>query len=67
MFLDEADEFVMLEDEDPRDLYRRVTTLVVALQDHGNKDTDEWIKRKFLKAMSSVILQRPDFHTLTSS
>ena len=29
--LDEADEFVMLEDEDPRDLYRRVKTLAVAL------------------------------------
>ena len=73
--LDEADEFVMLEDEDPRDLYRRVTTLAVALQDHGSKDMDDtWIKRKFLKAimpfnkaMSSVICQRPDFHTLTSS
>ena len=73
--LDEADEFVMLEDEDPHDLYRRVTTLAVALQDHGSKDTDDnWIKRKFLKAimpfnkaMSSVIRQRPYFHTLTSS
>ena len=73
--LDEADEFVMLEDEDLRDLYRRVTTFAVALQDHGSKDTDDtWIKRKFLKAimpfkkaMSSVIRQRPDFHTLTSS
>ena len=72
--LDEADEFVMLEDEDPRDLYRRVTTLAVALQDHGSKDTDDrWIKRKFLKAimsfnkaMSSVIWQRPDFHSLSS-
>ena len=35
---------------------------------------DNWIKRKFLKAMmpyhkamSSVIRQRPDFHTLSSS
>ena len=51
------------EDDDPRDLYRRVTTLVFALQDHGSKDMDDtWIKRKFLKAimpfnkaMSSVI------------
>ena len=50
-------------------------TLAVALQDHGSKDTDgTWIKRKFLKAimpfnkaMSFVIHQRPDFHTLTSS
>ena len=51
------------------------TTLAVALQDHGSKHTDDtWIKRKFLKAimpfnkaMSSVIRQRPDFHSLTSS
>lgn len=74
MVLDAADEFVMKEDEDPRDLYRRVPTLVVALQDHGSKDVDDtWIKRKFLKAimpfnkaMSSVIRQRPDFHSLSS-
>ncbi|EMS50080.1 putative inactive purple acid phosphatase 24 [Triticum urartu] len=41
----------------------------------GRKDTDDnWIKRKFLKAMmpyhkamSSVIRQRPDFHALSSS
>ena len=72
--LDEADEFVMLEDEDPRDLYWRVTTVVVSLQDHGRKDmNDNWIERKFLKAimpfdkaMSFVICQRLDFHTLTS-
>ena len=65
VILDEADEFVMIEDEDPRELYRRVTTLVVALQDHGSKDVDDnWIKSKFLKAimpfnksMSSVIHQ----------
>ena len=31
VILDEADEFAMIEDEDPRELYRRVTTLVVAL------------------------------------
>ena len=73
--LDEADEFVMKEDEDPRDLYRRVTAIAVALKDHGSKDVDDtWIKRKFLKAimpfnkaMSSVIRQRPDFHSLSSS
>src|SRR3990170_1803292 len=65
----------LTEDEDPRDLYWRVTTLAVALQDRGSKDTDDtWIKSKFLKAimpfnkgMSSVIRQRPDFHTLSSS
>ena len=52
-----------------------MTKLAVSLRDHGSKDTDDnWIKRKFLKAMmpyhkamSSVIRQRPDFHTLTSS
>ena len=72
---DEADEFAMKEDEEPRELYQRVTKLAVSLRDHGSKDTDDnWIKRKFLKAMmpyhkamSSVIRQRPDFHTLTSS
>ena len=66
---DEADEFAMIEDEEPRELYRRLTTLVVSLRDHGSNDTDDnWIKRKFLKAMmpyhksmSSVIRQRPDF------
>ena len=65
----------MKEDEEPRELYWRVTKLAVSLQDHGSKDTnDNWIKRKFLKAMmpyhkamSSVIRQRPDFHTLSSS
>ena len=65
----------MKEDEDPRDLYRRVTAIAVALKDHGSKDVDDtWIKRKFLKAimpfnkaMSSVIRQRPDFHSLSSS
>ena len=52
-----------------------MTKLAVALPDHGSKDTDDnWIKRKFLKAMmpynkamSSVIRQRPDFHSMTSS
>ena len=49
---DEADEFAMNEDEEPRELYRRLTTLAVSLRDHGSKDTDEnWIKRKFFKAM----------------
>ena len=75
MVLDKADEFVMKEDEDPRDLYRRVTAIVVALKDHGSKDVDDtWIKHKFLKAimpfnkaMSSVIRQRADFHSLSSS
>ena len=52
VFPDEADEFVMLEDDDPCDLYQRVTTLVVAVQDHGSKDMDDnCIKRKFLKAI----------------
>ncbi|KAI5014829.1 hypothetical protein ZWY2020_056219 [Hordeum vulgare] len=75
MVLDKADEFVMKEDEDPRDLYRRVTAIAVALKDQGSKDVDDtWIKHKFLKAimpfnkaMSSVIRQRPDFHSLSSS
>ena len=65
----------MKEDEDLRDLYRRVTAIAVALKDHGSKDVDHtWVKRKFLKAimpfnkaMSSVIRQRPDFHSFSSS
>ena len=52
-----------------------MTKLAVSLRDHGSEDTDDnWIKRKFLKAimpynksMSSVIHQRPDFHSMTSS
>ena len=72
---DEADEFAMKEDEEPCALFQRVTKLAVALRDHGSKDTDDnWIKCKFLKAMmpykkamSSVIRQRPDFHSMTSS
>ena len=71
---DEADEFAMNEGEEPRELYRRLSTLTVSLWDHGSKDTnDNSIKRKFFKAMmpyhkamSSVIRQRPDFHTLSS-
>ena len=38
--LDEADEFVMLEDEDPRDLYQRVTTLLRLL----SKTMEAWIR-----------------------
>ena len=65
----------MIEDEDPRELYRRVTTLADDLQDHGSKYVDEnWIKCNFLKAIipfnkstSSVIRQRPDFHSMSSS
>ena len=72
---DEADEFPMKEDEEPRELYQRVTKLTVSLRDPRSKDTDDnWIERKFLKAMmpyhnamSFVIRQRPDFHTLSSS
>src|SRR6187401_2625932 len=72
---DEANEFAMIEEEDPREPYRRLTTLPVSLRDHGSKDTDDnWIKRKFLKAMmpyhkamSYVIRQRPDFHHLSSN
>ena len=75
MVQDEANEFAMKEDEEPRELFRRVTKLAVSLRVHGSKDTDDnWIKRKFFKAMmpyqkalSSIIRQRPDFHSLTSN
>ena len=50
---DDADEFAMNEDEEPCVLYERLTTLAVSLRDHGSKDTyDNWIKHKFLKAMT---------------
>ena len=39
--LDEADEFAMREDEEPRELFQRVTKLAVALRDHGSNDTDD--------------------------
>jgi hypothetical protein len=49
---DEADEFAINEYEEPRELYRRLTTLAVSLRDHGSKDMDDnWIKCQFLKAM----------------
>ena len=52
VILDQSDEFVMVEDEEPCELYRWVTALAVALKDHGSKDVDDtWIKRKFLKAI----------------
>ena len=65
----------MKEDEEPHELFRRVTKLAVSLRDHRSTDTnDNWIKRKFLKAMmpynkamSSVIRQRTDFHSMTSN
>ena len=44
---DEADEFSMKEDEEPHELFQRVTKLTVSLRDHGIKDTDDnWIKQK---------------------
>ena len=53
---DEADEFATKEDEEPCELYWRVTKLAVSRRDHGSKDTDDnWIKRKFLKAMMPLL------------
>ena len=61
---DEPDEFAMKEDEEPRELFRRVTKLAVSLLDHGSKGTDDnWIKRKFLKAMMPL----PQSHVLRHS
>ena len=41
---DQADNFVMNEDETPEELYRRLTLLAIAMIDHGSKDTDDqWI------------------------
>ena len=52
---DEADEFVMGEDETPEDLYRILTALAITLKDFGfEKISDSWIKRKFLKAITPL-------------
>ena len=51
--LDQAEEFVMQDDESPEDLYRRLTALAVTLTECGDKQVDDaWIKRKFLKAIT---------------
>ena len=44
--LDQAEEFVMQDDESPEDLYQRLTTLAVTLTEYGDKQVDDaWIKR----------------------
>src|SRR5664279_6410713 len=51
--LDEADMFVMQEDESPEDLYRRLTALAVQLRNFGREEiSDDWIKRKFVKSIT---------------
>jgi len=72
--LDKAENFVMHEDESPEDLYRRLVTLANELRDFGKEEiTDEWIKRKFVKAitpfeknLSTSIRTRSDYNSLNS-
>ena len=49
---DQADHFVRNEGESSEDVHQRLVALANAMTDHGSKDTDdEWIKRKFIRAM----------------
>src|SRR5664279_1915944 len=72
--LDQADMFVMQEDESPEDLYRRLTALAIQLRYFGREEIiDDWVKRKFVKAitpfektLATTIRARPDFGTLSS-
>ena len=48
----QVDNFIMLEEETPSDLFRRLTKLVVTMRENGKKDMDdEWVKAKFLKTI----------------
>ena len=51
----ESEGFHMFEGEDPKEMYRRLTTLSVAMTDRGCKDTnDKWIRCKFIDRKSVV-------------
>ena len=64
----------MHEDESPEDLYRRLVTLANELRDFGKEEiSDEWIKRKFVKAitpfeknLATNIRTRSDYKSLNS-
>ena len=52
--IDKSENFVMLEDETPKELYRRTIELANQLRDFGKEEIiDEWIKRKFVKAITT--------------
>src|SRR5664279_3242112 len=72
--IDQAEQFVMHEDESPEELYRRLVSLATQLRDFGKDEiSDDWIKRKFLKAitpfeknLSTNIRTRSDYNSLNS-
>jgi hypothetical protein len=48
----EADNFAMLDGEDPQELHRRLSALQVKLIDLGSTQCDgKWMKRKFIQAI----------------
>ena len=48
----QVDNLIMLEEETPSDLVRRLTKLVLTMRENGKKDMDyEWVKAKFLKTI----------------
>ena len=71
----ESNAFVGKEGESPLDLYRRITSLVVRMLDHGAREVDDaWMKRKFMQAIlpfrrhtTMSVRERSDFHTMSSN
>jgi hypothetical protein len=48
----EADNFAMMDGEDPQELHRRLSALQVKLIDLGSTQCDgKWMKRKFIQAI----------------
>ena len=71
----EVDNFVMLEDESPTDVFRRLTKLTVTMRENGKKDMDdEWVKAKLLKTLvpynEKMVMNlhaRADYTTMSSN
>jgi hypothetical protein len=74
MEIDKSDNFFMQEDETPEELYRRTVELANQLRYFGKDEIpDEWIKRKFVKAITpfekslfASIRTRSDYNSLSS-
>ena len=69
----QVDNFIMLDEETPTELYRRLYKLVVTCRENGKKDMDdEWVKAKFLQAImpysETMVMNlhaRADYTTMT--
>ncbi|KAK1643686.1 hypothetical protein QYE76_061491 [Lolium multiflorum] len=69
-----ADNFIMIEGESPEEMYRRLISLAVQMQDLGATFVDDhWIKRKFYNALLpyeevklTAIRQNASFRAMTS-